>query len=215
MAIIRKIMKTKKLYILFCLLICILIAYLAVNKNNNKNNVDESKRQVITYSTDTPSEEEPVKFVWTGEESDPKKINIPAINVDAYIQQVGVDQNKLVAVPDNIYHTGWYVESVIPGQPGLSVIDGHVNGRNKDGIFINLNKLNKSDTFVIIFGNGEVKKFEVDEVITVKTEESAEILFSQKNGINKQLNLITCGGNFDNKTRQYDQRVIVVSKLIE
>lgn len=210
----KKINKIKKLYILICLLVIIFIVYYAFFKINNKNEF-ESKRQVITYSTETPSEEKPNNFVWTGEDSDPKKIKIPAINVDAFIQQVGVDQNRLVAVPDNIYHTGWYVESVKPGQPGLSVIDGHVNGRNKDGIFINLNKLNKGDTFVITFGNAEEKRFEVDEVISAKTEESADILFSQKNGIKQQLNLITCGGEFDNNTRQYDQRVIVISKMIE
>src|SRR5262245_48002539 len=91
---------------------------------------DNSGPQVVTYSTDQPDENEPPKdYNWSGTATDPKKIIIPSIGVDAFVQQVGVDQKKQIAVPDNIHMVGWFINSVRPGQKGLSIIDGHVNGR--------------------------------------------------------------------------------------
>jgi len=45
--------------------------------------------------------------------------------------------------------------------------------------------------------------------------EAAENMLVAKQNIDRQLNLITCGGNFDSDTREYSERVIVTSKLIE
>lgn len=172
--------------------------------------------QVITYSTDTPDENPPGKdFRWRGGDNDPKYITLPTINAAGYVQNVGVDQKRAVAVPNNIHMAGWFVDMARPGEQGLSIIDGHVNGRRNDGIFKNLVKLKKGDQFTVTFGDDRVIKFAVDEVVTKKTEESASVLFSQKPGILKQLNLITCGGDFDKSTQQYKERIIAIASVVE
>ncbi len=174
-----------------------------------------TKADVITYSTDTPDENPPGNdFKWQGDKLDPKYISLPSINAGGYLQNVGVDQNKAVAVPNNIHMAGWFVDSVRPGAMGNSIIDGHVNGRKNDGIFKNLEKLKKGDQFLVEFGDGSKKTFEVDEIVTLKTEESASVLFSQKPSIKNQLNLITCGGAFDKQLQQYSERVIAVTKAL-
>jgi LPXTG-site transpeptidase (sortase) family protein len=173
------------------------------------------KSTVITSSIDTPDETKPAKdYEWKGAPGDPKYIKLPTINAEGFMQVVGVDQNNQVAVPTNIHMAGWFRDSVRPGQKGLSIIDGHLNGTEADGIFIHLQKMKKDDTFTIEFGDGSTKQFEVTGVTTVATKDAATVLFSQDPKATNQLNLITCGGTFDRSSRLYDKRVIVSSRLI-
>lgn len=119
-----------------------------------------TKNSVVVYSTDKPNETKPAnRYAWKGKPEDPKKIIIPSLDIDGYIQNVGVDQNKEVAVPNNIHIAGWFVDTVLPGQKGLSIIDGHVDGRTTDGIFKNLSQIKPGAQIQIIFGNGSSKTF--------------------------------------------------------
>lgn len=176
---------------------------------------ETKKEQIITFSTDKPDESKKNadNYNWRGAPEEPKKIRIGKIAVDAFIQQAGVDQNKAVAVPSNVHLASWFTESVRPGQLGLSIVDGHVSGPTVDGIFKNLNKLSKDDTFEIEQGNGAVLKYKVIEKVELKVADSAAYLFSQKPEIKSQLNLITCGGKFDKKANQFENRVIVAASL--
>lgn len=169
----------------------------------------------ITYSTDEPDEEKPSdEFEWQGNPEDPKFIRLPSIDGEGFVQNVGVDQNNAVAVPDNVHMAGWFTDTVLPGEKGLSIIDGHVTGRTTDGIFIHLEQLKPGDTYSIEFGDGHRKQFEVLKITSVKEKDAAAILFSQNPDVSNQLNLITCGGDFDTDTNQYEDRVIVSSKLV-
>lgn len=171
--------------------------------------------EIITYSTDQPEEEIPESFEWAGNSFDPKYIEIPSLIIEGYIQKVGVDQNNQIAVPNNVLMAGWFVDSVLPGQKGLSIIDGHVDGLTTSGIFRNLQNIKVEDTYIIKTGEGNELKFRVKDVVTVRTEEAAEVLFSQKQGITHQLNLITCSGTYIQDQRTYDHRTIVISEYFE
>ena len=171
---------------------------------------------IITHSTDQPDENKPdAGYTWQGSANDPKKIIMPSIDVDAYLQNVGIDQNKEIAVPNNIHMGGWFVDSVRPGEKGLSIIDGHLNGPSQDGIFINLEKVKSGDTYTIEFGDGSKKQFRIKDVKVVDLDEAASVLFSQDPAITNQLTLITCGGTYDQQARLYDKRVIVTSELMK
>jgi LPXTG-site transpeptidase (sortase) family protein len=187
-----------------------------LSHGHNKNLPPKKQSEVITYSTDTPSEKKPDKnFTWTGRPADPKYITLPTINSGGYIQKVGVDQHQAVAVPNNIYMGGWFSQTVLPGAPGLSVIDGHVNGRVADaGIFKNLSKLKKGDQLSVEFGDSHKRSFVIEKVVSVKTAAAPSVLFSQEPGITSQLNLITCGGSYVRTEHQYNQRVIAVAKAM-
>ena len=170
---------------------------------------------IITYSTDTPDESKANadNYNWRGAPDEPKKIRISKINVDAYVQKAGKDQDNRVAVPNNVHLAGWYNESAKPGQPGYSVIAGHVTGRSTDGVFKQLGSLKVGDEFEVELGNGDVKRYKVIDTVTVKESESAGILFSQNPKVKSQVNLITCGGNFDDSSNQYEDRIIVSGEL--
>ncbi len=182
-----------------------------LNKNNQKK---QSTGEVLTYSTDKPDETKPNKdtYKWQGQPTDPKFITMPTINTDGFIQKVGVDQKKQIAVPNNIHVAGWFNQTAIPGEKGLSIIDGHVTGRVNNGIFKDLGKLKDGDIFKIEFGNGTSKEFKVVKKIDSLVKDSASVLFSQEPGIERQVNLITCSGVFDRKTQSYPNRLVVIAE---
>lgn len=207
------------LMILIRLLFIILLLFLILrpaNPNPEIRIVSKDLVPVITYSVEIP-EEEPTSngYTWQGSTVDPKLITIPSINLSGYVINVGVDQNKEIAVPPNVHLAGWFVDSVRPGEKGLSIIDGHVDGLTVGGIFKNLNKLNKGDEIVIEMGSNDIYKYKVKDIKTIPLNEAAGVLFSQDPTIVSQLNLITCIGTYLDDQRTYDHRLVVISELID
>lgn len=178
------------------------------------DSVKQTSGEVLTYSTDKPDETKPSKstYKWQGTATDPKIINLPTINTEGFIQKVGVDQKKQIAVPNNIYIAGWFNQTVLPGEKGLSIIDGHVTGRVNNGIFKDLSKLSDGDNFTIEFGNGSKKEFKVVKKVDTLVKDSASVLFSQEPGIERQVNLITCSGVFDRKSQSYPNRLVIIAE---
>lgn len=187
-----------------------------VVSNRQSTTVTDTANEEITYSTDTPDEsiENAQNYQWKGGPEDPKRIIIEKIQVESLIQRVGVDQHNKVAVPNNVHLAAWFTQSVQPGKTGLSIIDAHVSGRSSDGLFKNLDQLSKDDEFSVERGDGSLLRYRVLETKTVPEPKSADILFSQNPKVKSQLNLITCGGNYDRVSNQYTDRTIVSSELI-
>lgn len=144
----------------------------------------------------------------------PRKIMLPTIEAEGFMQPVNVDQHGAVAVPTNVHMAGWYTGEALPGANGLSVIDGHVQGRYTPGIFKNLSKLQPGARFKIELGDGSIRQFEVVSVKSYGVDEVSKYLFEKHADIPAQVNLITCGGKYNVQNRQYDGRILVVSKLI-
>jgi LPXTG-site transpeptidase (sortase) family protein len=170
---------------------------------------------IVTHTTTKPSEAPVVQasYVSTAGPTEPVYIDLPTIGIGGYIEKMGIDQNNDIAAPTNINLAGWYVDSISPGQAGLSIIDGHVDGVHGAGIFYKLDKLAVSDGFTIRLGNSTVEHFRVVSVSTINNQDAAAALFSHDPNIKSQLNLITCGGEFNQQTQSYEQRTIIVSAL--
>jgi LPXTG-site transpeptidase (sortase) family protein len=186
--------------------------YLATHSSNSK-----IPKLVIKQSTNHPDETNPTKACasYKVAKNHPAKIKIPAIKVTGCIQQVDLDPTGAIATPSNIYLAAWYIKSALPGQPGLSIIDGHISGRyNVDGIFQNLNKLKAEDNFTVTLGDGSKLDYQVMKVQSVPVDKADKILLTQDPNVNSQLNLITCAGRYDKSIKEYDQRVIVSAKLL-
>lgn len=168
--------------------------------------------------SDAPPSEEPPKS--SGQEyrvapDMPRMISIPSLNVSARIVQVGVDKNNALRVPGNVYDAAWYTGSNTPGAAGAMVIDGHVSGPTKRGVFYNLKNLKTDDTISIERGDGTVFRYAVRHVETLKVDEldMTRLLVPYEPG-RQGLNLITCGGTFDPDTSHFDSRVIVFAMAI-
>ncbi|HEX7963226.1 MAG TPA: class F sortase [Candidatus Saccharimonadales bacterium] len=171
-------------------------------------------KHVVTESA--PPSELPItkaSYVSTAGPLEPSYISLPTISAEGFVQKMGIDQRGEIATPTNVNFAGWYVNSVPPGQPGLSIIVGHLDGRTSPGIFLHLNKLKPQDTFSVALGNGTLLSYSVRTVTTTDNAHAVAALFSQDPTIKSQLNLITCGGSFSRATSSYDARVIVSAAL--
>ncbi len=169
--------------------------------------------ETISYSTDEPEETPPNCDDYRVADHEPRKIEIPSIGVSGCIQKVAVDQKGAIAVPTNIHLAGWYVDSALPGQEGVSVIDGHVSGRYSDAIFTNLKNIKAGDAIRVQLGDGSWQQFKVTDKNSYSLDKMTGRLFDRLNGVNSQLTLITCGGRFDRASQTYDERIIVRAGL--
>lgn len=209
-------LKRPNILVIFGLLFLISFAlvYFNSSENGSQSTVDT---EIITYSTDEPSETKPsTLFNWRGNANDPKKIVIESVGIEGFVQNVGIDQNNQIAVPNNVHKAGWFVDTVRPGEKGLSIIDGHIDGRtSNDAIFKNLPNVSVGDEVKIMFGDNSIKVFSIVSKTEAPTNEIAEVLYSQIPGINSQLNLITCVGSYKQDQGGYDKRLVVSLKSIE
>lgn len=199
------------------LLVLVLIASLGllavVWPDTGKPGGKTAQDDVVRYTEDIPSEE-PISNIYAVPDGDPLSIEIASTGIRGFIQKVGVDQHQAVAAPNNVHLAGWFVDSVLPGQKGLSIIDGHVSGRSSDGVFKRLPEVNKGDEVTVTMGGGQRFIYRVFATKTVPNDQAAAVLFDQNpSSVNGQLNLITCTGEFDRTTQTYADRVIVYAAL--
>jgi len=139
----------------------------------------------------------------------PRSIDLPTIGAKGFIQKVRLDKNQAMGVPSNLFMAGWFVGSVKPGEAGLSIIDGHVQGKYQPGIFKGLTRLRPGDEFAVEFGDHSLRKFKVITANNYEMAKAQEFLFAKDPKIERQLNLITCSGTYDSKTATYNKRFIV------
>ena len=141
----------------------------------------------------------------------PVRLIIPAIDVNAKIQSLGVTPNGEMEVPDNIVDVGWFKLGSRPGENGSAVIAGHFNGENgKTGVFANLNKLEIGDKLYL--------KDDTEAALTFVVRDKrfydsgyADDVFSQNDGVH--LNLITCDGVWNEAKKSYSQRLVVFADI--
>jgi LPXTG-site transpeptidase (sortase) family protein len=170
---------------------------------------------VVTDSTPTPSESKPdEKAAYNVPADQPKKITLTSITASGYVQKVVLDKLGAIGAPNNVYFAGWYNQSVLPGQKGLSIIDGHVSGKYSDGIFKNLGRVAAGDQIKIEFGDGSFKAFSVVKKVQLPEADAGTLLLQKQTDIVAQLNLITCAGTFNKTTGHYDDRLLVITKAI-
>jgi LPXTG-site transpeptidase (sortase) family protein len=144
--------------------------------------------------------------------SRPAKVRIPALEVEANVIDLGLDDKGHMQVPPDAKDAGWYVHSPVPGRPGPSVIAAHVNWKGVDGPFAHLDQLKPGDTVVIEAENGAEATFEVTHLDTIpKDQFNDQLVYGDTP--DPQLRLVTCGGDFDQSAHSYRSNVIASAKL--
>ena len=201
-------------------LILVTVAALAIIQYilTNSKGGDIPGPETVSVSADIPSEKQPsteVETVYTVPAHQPRRILIPSLDVSSLVQKVGADKSNVMATPNNIYFTGWYTGSVVPGAEGVSILNGHVGGSYSPGIFSHLKDLKKDATISIEMGDTSKRDFRVVSVASYLVDEAAVPLFADDPEITEELHLITCEGVYDDASKTYDHRVIVVAKLIK
>ncbi|MEU1473299.1 class F sortase [Streptomyces sp. NPDC005761] len=144
----------------------------------------------------------------------PKRLKIPAIAVDAPFTPLSIGASgRLDAPPPNDTNlVGWFKGGVTPGERGAAIVAGHVDTLTGPAVFLQLRFLRPGSTVDITRTDGTVATFKVD---TVETFSKAK--FPDKrvyaDTTDAQLRLITCGGNYDRKAKDYEDNVVVFAHL--
>lgn len=143
----------------------------------------------------------------------PSRLIIPALEINAAVQDVGIGKTGNMAVPLKYADVGWYRYGPYPGQAGSAVIDGHVdNGFGLAAVFKNINTLKPGDDIYIEAQSGTRKHFIVEEVGQyLVTEVPLQKIFNRTD--KARLNLITCAGDWVAQEEAYDSRTVVYAVL--
>ncbi|SCL41537.1 Sortase (surface protein transpeptidase) [Micromonospora pallida] len=148
--------------------------------------------------------------------SEPTTISIPRIGVDARIMSLGVEADGTVQVPplEQAQLAGWYRLGPTPGEIGNAVIVGHVDSSyTGPAVFFDLGALVPGDTISVARKDGSSAVFKVDLVRAYpKTEFPSDLVYGYND--RAALRVVTCGGQFDEDTRNYPDNIIVFATLV-
>lgn len=144
----------------------------------------------------------------------PRVIRIPKIQTEARVLALAIAPTGALKAPANIFDAGWYKDSARPGEPGAMVVDGHVSGPSKPGIFKNLGKMAKGDKIQIERGDGETFTYTVQatKVFDADKLDMSSVMVPIVPG-KPGLNIITCAGKYDKATNKYEQRTVVYAVI--
>jgi len=138
---------------------------------------------------------------------------IPAIAVSTPLVRLGRLPDGSLEVPHDWDTAGWYDRGPRPGQPGPAVILGHVDSRTGPAVFYRLRVLRPEDIVRVGLADGRILVFRVQRVRRYpKDEFPAEAVYLPT--LNRELRLITCGGEFDYASRNYRDNIVVYARLV-
>jgi hypothetical protein len=147
--------------------------------------------------------------------SQPVRLVIPKIGIDAPTINLNLKADGTLETPNTPTKVGWYRNSPTPGEPGPSIITGHVDYVNYGkAVFWRLHELQPGDTFEIMRADGTTANFKVD---SVKQYPQNNFPTNEVYGnINYAgIRLITCGGTFNSQTHHYSDNTVVFGSLVQ
>jgi LPXTG-site transpeptidase (sortase) family protein len=190
--------RTLLLVIFTGLALCLTLIWFFVLRNSNQNGSAAPFPKAAV-----PAKHEPARYGL------PVRLKIPAINVDAAVEYVGLTSLGDLDVPKDPANTGWYSLGPRPGEIGSSVIDGHFGYRdNIPAVFDNLYKLLPGDKLYVEDKKGTAAIFVVRESRSYDPQADASDVFKSKDGL-AHLNLITCEGTWNNAQKSFSNRLVV------
>lgn len=141
----------------------------------------------------------------------PQKIDMPRLSVEAMVLPVR-STDGVLEVPDNPSEIGWWIGSAPPGSAeGTTVLAGHVDSAKWGlGAFHQLVDLVAGDLVNVTTTAGRREAYRVTARRTY--DKSAGLpaeLFTR--GGPARLVLVTCGGQFDDTAKSYDDNIVVIA----
>jgi hypothetical protein len=149
----------------------------------------------------------------------PISISIPAIGVNSSLLYVGLNPDGTIQVPPLndlplTNEAAWYKYSPTPGQPGPSIIEGHVDSLSAGpSVFFRLGDLKPGDPVYITLADRQVAVFKITGVrLYPKNEFPTSTVYGSTDYA--ALRLITCGGSFDEQSHHYDSNIVAFASLV-
>ncbi|NNN36762.1 class F sortase [Streptomyces sp. S3(2020)] len=147
--------------------------------------------------------------------SEPDRIRIPAIQVDAPVMPVGLDADGWVGAPppEDPNLAGWFTGAVSPGEKGTAILVGHVDNKLGPAVFYGLGALKKGNRVEVRRRDGKTAVFEIYGIeVFEKNNFPGDRVYGSKG--TPELRVITCGGGFS-KQNGYAGNVVTFARLVE
>jgi hypothetical protein len=143
----------------------------------------------------------------------PVRLQIPAIAVSTPLVRLGRLPDGSIEVPHDWNTAGWYGQGPRPGQPGPAVILGHVDSKTGPAVFYRLRALQPRDIIRVSLADGRILIFRVQRVERYPKDEfpTQAVYFPT---LDRELRLITCGGEFDYARGSYRDNIVVYATLV-
>ncbi|MET9492403.1 class F sortase [Nocardia sp. NPDC006630] len=144
--------------------------------------------------------------------STPVSFDIASIKASGSLISLGRNTDGSVQVPADYQQAGWYQQGPAPGEQGSAVILGHVDSYKGTGIFFSLKKVKPGDMIDVSRADGKTAHFKVTDVrMYLKSQFPDQLVFGPRGGATLQV--VTCGGDFDQSAKSYLSNVVVFSSL--
>jgi hypothetical protein len=194
---------------------------LSVSLLTDDDVVPESPPIAASPAPDSPGSDpgpEPVAVI----RPEPVHIRAASIGVDASLVPVGILEDDVMEVPEDVATIGWYDPQrddatgeglgVIPGVQGTAVLAGHVDSRSQGrGALYRLRDLRVGDVIEVDHADGTSTVWIVTEVIRYpKVDLPYHEVFTWSG--DPRLALITCGGEFDRTERSYTDNIVAYAE---
>jgi Sortase domain len=142
----------------------------------------------------------------------PVRLQVPAIAVSTPLVRLGRLPDGSIEVPKDWGTAGWYDLGPRPGQPGPAVILGHVDSKTGPAVFYRLRELRPRDIVRVGLADGRILVFRVQRIERYpKNHFPTEAVYFPT--LNRELRLITCGGEFDYARGSYRDNIVVYATL--
>jgi hypothetical protein len=138
------------------------------------------------------------------------ELRLPTVDVRSALVELDVGPDGALQAPEDPDVAGWYVRGAVPGEPGPTVIAGHVDSYVGPAVFYKLDQLAPGDRVEVTRSDGRVFAYRVATVGEFPKNAFPTLrVYGPTPG--PELRLITCGGVFDRHNRHYRDNVVVTA----
>ncbi|MEI7031343.1 class F sortase [Streptomyces pratensis] len=147
--------------------------------------------------------------------SEPVRIRIPDIEVDAPMTRLGLAADGSLDVPpdEDRNLAGWYADGVPPGARGTAIVAGHVDNAEGPSVFYALGALAKGTRVEVVRKDGRTAVFSIDAIEVYDNDDFPDQRVYGASP-HASLRLITCGGGFSEETG-YQGNVVAYAHLTD
>jgi len=133
--------------------------------------------------------------------------------VDAPVELVGTTPDGAMDVPKEWNDVGWFDKGYRPGLPGSAVMAGHLDSTTDKAVFWDLGKLKPGDQVLVKREDGSQASFTVTGSDVYPFDQAPlQKIFGPSDA--PALNLVTCNGTFDRGSKNYNQRLVVYTRMV-
>ena len=140
-------------------------------------------------------------------------MSITRLGITSTLLRLGKTARGALQVPKDFQKVGWYTGSARPGDPGPTVLVGHVDSYKGPGIFYNLSRIATGDLVRVTRADRSVASFRVTRKVTASKSRFPTAAVYGSSG-QAALRLITCGGAFDRASGHYLSNTIVFASYV-